>query len=83
MTKRAEKYPNCAKLSASREERLIIERFLDWAEDKGIFLDEGDGPLLGGDRDRRLYQYFEIDLKELEKERQAILEAQRQLNEEL
>jgi hypothetical protein len=81
------KYSECEKVRASRDEKLTIEEFLDWAQKRGIELCT---PMPGGGgrfypmsrtREMVLMDYFEIDLKKLEEERRAILEEQRKLNE--
>lgn len=68
--------PNLDKLVAVKEEATIIQNFIDWycdtdhadisLEANGEYTDERD-------RERLMAEYFGIDLKEAEKERQALL----------
>ena len=80
----AEQYPMCTRLSLSRSEMSKISAFLDWLEeeqDARLCKAEGSDyyPLIKS-RERLLREYFEIDEAELEKERRAMLDAQRKLN---
>lgn len=84
-------YPESEKLSAKREHRQVINSFLEWLdEEKGYLLAEWSPPEEGG-RDQELFpvyvgfdnlvmEYLGVDTKALEKERRAMLEAQRELN---
>lgn len=87
MTERAEKYPECTKVRATRDEKLTIEEFLDWAAKGGVELctamPGGGGrfyPMVQT-RETLLMKYFEIDPKKLEAERREILDQQRKMNE--
>lgn len=81
---RAEKYPECTKLSAHHDEILELQRFLDWCDEKvdgrARLVDEMEYVIEGRRLELLLYQYFEIDPRKLEDERRAILEEQRKLN---
>ena len=76
----AEKYPNCAALTAQAAELRSIQRFFEWlwTEKKVRMVDAEDDdqsvePLL--------MEYLEIDTKKLEEERRAMLEELQASNE--
>jgi hypothetical protein len=82
--KRRKKYPECEKLSSSRNEMLTIERFLDWCMGKGVWLAERDKNFENfwiADQAHLLFEYFEIDSKRLEEERRQMLDEQCAANE--
>ncbi len=61
------KTPECDKLYKVKDESQTIGEFLDWLqEEHEIFLPFSITDLLA--------EYFEIDLKEVERERRAILD---------
>lgn len=77
-------YPELEKMKAARPRSQIIGEFLEWLDEQGIRLMT---PLMVGDRQVRgeyelihsskealLAKYFEIDMDEVEKERQLLLE---------
>lgn len=69
------KTPECDKLSAVVTDRNIIAQFLDWLEDKhNVHLPKAPHNLLA--------EYFEIDLKMLDQERQAMLDNMRKKGDE-
>lgn len=77
--------PMLEKLRSVRHESQQIGEFLEWLEHQGIHLmTYGEGDELSPDYrgvERLLADYFEIDLVQVEKERQALLEWQQKLNE--
>ena len=73
------KYPMCARVSLSHANRSAIEEFLEWCRRRGLVLQAEDRESLVRDL---LNDYFEIDPEQLERERRAILENQRQAIEE-
>lgn len=82
-----ENYPMCQKLSMVRNDKAIIDCFLEWLEENEITLCK-EGDYLGEDftpirktADKILMDYFGIDEKKLEEERRKILKEQRKLNE--
>lgn len=84
---RAEKYPMCTKLSESSDERRTINDFVEWLQQKGIWLcDREEGSNFAEYRpiakrsDELVMEYLEIDTKKLEEERRAILAEQRRAN---
>ena len=88
-----EPYPMHEKLMLVNDQSQVIHDFLEWVSDtKGFSLgewqnvegyrDEQFWPVLGNDRDL-LAEFFDIDLKVLDDEKIAMLEAQRELNKEV
>ena len=84
-----ESYPMCQKLSMVRNDKAIIQCFLEWLEEQDLVIcsatgDPHDGGTFepaGKSQDKLLMDYFGIDEKKLEEERQKILKEQRKLNE--
>src|ERR1019366_574338 len=86
----AEKYPECTKLDIHHEKILILQRFLDWCEErephvmlaKEEELNPGEEltPITGRRLELLIYKYFEIDPVKLETERRTMLDEQRKLN---
>ncbi len=74
------KYPECEKLSAVTSKSRAIGEFLDWLEgEKQLVLaqwNNENGRLYGSrhNQEALLAEFFDIDLKEVEKERRAMLE---------
>lgn len=60
-------YPECTKLALASEESKKLGYFLDWLQEKGIDLNLVYNP------EELLAEYFDIDLKKIEKERRDIL----------
>lgn len=86
---REKQYPMCTKLNAVRNDKAIIDCFLEWLEEQDLVICSATGdPHDGGmfeparkSQDKLLMEYFGIDEKKLEAERQKILKEQRKLNE--
>ena len=76
----AEKYPMCTKVSAVRNDKAIIQSFLEWLEEENLVIHDCDGAYPLSD-EQLLMEYFGIDAAQLEKERRKILTEQRKLNE--
>lgn len=75
--------PNLEKQQSIKEEASIISQFLEWLEEKEIFFcHENSGPMIGQE-EGLMAEYFDIDLKEAEKERTALLEYVRETNKDL
>jgi len=70
-------YPECEKWAATREERLLISRFLDWLwEHSEARLAQYHGEKLvacNESLDSLLAGFFGVDMDKLELERQALL----------
>jgi len=83
---REEHYPMCAKLSAVRNDRAVIQCFLEWLEENDLAiclrLADGRRHRISRSKDQLLMEYFGIDEKKLEEERRKILNEQRKLNKE-
>jgi hypothetical protein len=84
---RRKKYPMCEKLSDNADERRTVNEFLEWLQEKGIWLcDRDQGSNFADYRpitkraDDLLLEFLEIDPKALEAERRAILDEQRRAN---
>lgn len=79
------KTPNCDKLAASSglNDYTVIVDFLDWCSSRGVILaqasEHGLVPLAENRRDT-VYAHLGVDSTELEKERRALLDEQRQFN---
>ena len=83
--KQEENYPMCQKLSMVRNDKAIIQCFLEWLEENRLVLctevsAAGYFPTRKS-TDVLLMEYFGIDEKKLEEERRKILKEQRKLNE--
>lgn len=76
--------PTLDKMKACQAESQAIGNFLEWLQEKEIYLCSWDGEYsaIRGNREELLAQYFEIDLKEAEKERRLILDNIRKTNKE-
>lgn len=61
--------------AANIDDRRTIEEFLDWLDDKYPELERVDMH-----RDKLLDEFHSIDRKQLDKERRALLEQQREAN---
>jgi len=77
------KYPECEKMSAVREESQAIGQFLDWlcGEKEYEICSYKDGDILTPIRfsiENLLAEFFDIDLKKVEKEKHAMLVALRE-----
>lgn len=84
---RREKYPMCTRLSSASGERSTINQFVEWLQEKGIWLcDRDEGSNFAEYRpitkrsDELVLEYLEIDPVALEKERRQILDEQRKAN---
>ncbi len=83
----SDRYPEHLKLHAVRDKSQSIGEFVDWLDtEKGISLCRREGDDLDFQRvftstTDLLAEFFEIDLKKLEIEKDDMLEAQRALNE--
>lgn len=72
--------PECDKKAAVQEDSQTIGEFLEWAEDNGYALVRGffhdNGPQHGTPAriNDVLAEYFEIDLKKVDEEQQAVIE---------
>lgn len=74
MSKTKVKYPECEKLQETAWLSQAIGEFLDWAEnEKNYRFWNSDGTPLHYSIEKILADYFDIDLKKVEKERQKIL----------
>lgn len=76
-------YPEHAKLKAIVDKSQVIGEFMDWLSDKGIHLAEwGKHELFSINTPIRdlLAEFFGIDQKKLDAEKDAMLEEQRRLN---
>lgn len=68
--------PACAKLALVADDSQKIGVFLDWLEERGIVLahyDEDDLERVFTRKEDLLAEYFDVDLKAVERERRAIL----------
>lgn len=83
------KLPEHEKLKAIQPKSQAIGEFLEWAGEQGMALasygdERGDRETLfhvSRSKENLLAEFFEIDLKKLEAEKEAILAEQRTLNE--
>lgn len=80
--------PEHDKLKAIQPLSQAVYNFLEWCGEQGIVLCDCEGraerwyPISEG-REKLLARHFEIDLNVLEREKEAILAEQRELNERL
>lgn len=75
--------PMCDKWAANLEERRIIEEFWEWLVENKAHNPElwrHGVPIVEIHIDKAMDEYHGIDQRELDKERRAILEEQRKLN---
>jgi hypothetical protein len=77
-------YPEHRKLKAVVDRSQTIGEFLDWLEEKGLWLANMDveGPRMSPyyyKKENILAEFFGIDLKKIEKEKLAMLEELRAL----
>lgn len=78
----ANQYPALAKMESVQDESQTIGQFLEWLQENGMVVCSGaDGlrgsqywPILEG-TEALLARFFEVDLKEVEKERRRILDS--------
>lgn len=76
----ADKFPECEKLAACQEDRLVIEAFLEWCESKNLELRDwnhllsGEPQAINMNRAELIACYLGIDLRALENERRQMLE---------
>lgn len=63
------KYPEAEKWAGVHNDAVVITAFEQWQEDKYGNLERWQWPKL----EDRIYEYFEIDYKKLEAERQQML----------
>jgi hypothetical protein len=84
---RAVKYPMCAKLSNSADERRTALELFEWLESKGYHICERSHGSNFSTYDRTFksfdtlaLEFLEIDPKKLEEERRLMLDEQRKLN---
>ena len=93
MSKASERYPECARWALEIQRRTIIQSFLEWLWDgpdgeghpdldggARIRLADVDGYAVPWSHDETIMRYLGIDRRELERERRAMLDAQRRLN---
>lgn len=82
-----EKYPECEKLNRLGDERRHLAQFLEWCEERrtelgvwtsGEYRDSFDP--LNKRHEQLIFEYLGIDPKKLERERRAMLGAQRKVN---
>lgn len=71
--------PMCDKLAAEKWKTQLIHDFLEFAEERGIHLGQwtGDGKFFwprSGNNDDLLAEFIGVDMNEVEREKQAILE---------
>lgn len=90
--KAAEEYPQCARWALEIKRRTIIQSFLEWLWDgpdgaghpeldgARIQLSDADGNPVPWTHDETIMRHMGIDRRELDRERRAMLEAQRRLN---
>lgn len=81
LRERAEKYPECEKLSGAASERLSIESFFDWLDDKKFTVCERSEGINWSEylpvttsRDRLILDFLGVDPVKLEAERRAMLD---------
>lgn len=83
--------PQCELLSEHYDERMSVNRFIEWLEERGIVLCQREPDLrrefdfvpAAKNADRLFMDYIGIDQVELENERRALLDWQRELNKEV
>ena len=75
-------YPEHDKMMVVKDQSEIIGEFLDWATEKMIFLTRGenDGSTWVVNTDDLLAEFFEVDLKKIADEKEAMLDKMRELN---
>ena len=74
------KYPECEKLKAVSDKSQEIGAFLDWLQSQkkvvlATYLPTDDLMPMRFSMEELLAEYYEVDLKKVEKERRAILKA--------
>lgn len=80
-------HPECDRLAAKREECQVLSAFLYWLDDEKILLCQATGcdyaphEQIPENHEKLLATYFDINLATVEKERRALVEWQRKLNE--
>jgi hypothetical protein len=89
--KKEEAYPNCEKLRAAHKDKVIVNAFMEWLEEKKYVLAERltrSSGYLGEELvpaakslDKLWLEYIEVDAQKLDDERRAILDEQRKLSE--
>jgi len=79
--------PECDKLISFYNERMVLERFIEWLESENMGIGEyipdfvfGRFATISISTEELLRKYVGIDSRKLEEERRAILEEQRKLN---
>ncbi len=72
-------YPECSKWAESRDSRMLIERFIDFARGRGVRVSKHDlyDRALYTPIEPLLYEFFDVDPEKLETERQSILDSLR------
>lgn len=78
--------PNMSKMAIHSDDYVLLHDFLDWLRSEGVHLGQFEKSRIAfpsmmeitESRDNLLARYFQIDLKALEQERRAVLEAIRQ-----
>lgn len=72
-------YPECAKISANREESRKIGNFIEWLQETGRFIGKRDEDDCMDEEsltiENLLAEYFGIDMAKVEEERQQMLES--------
>lgn len=82
------KYPEHAKLAAISDESQVVGEFVDWMTTRGVVLAQYVKDDMGHERlspnwiplMNLLAEFFDIDQNKIEREKRAMLEAQRALN---
>lgn len=78
-----ERYPECRKWASIVGEKRSIENFLEWCREEHnatLIAEQLEGRFTVSSLETLLREYFEIDSKKLEEERQAMIEELRSGN---
>jgi len=77
----AKQYPEHEKLKAEKHKTEIINEFFEWAENKHFELKKDGLSLTRTEYNNVLAEFIGVDLKKLEAEKVAMLDAMRKANE--
>lgn len=73
--------PELEKLKNNHSSIVVLDEFLEWLDSQGIRLDDESGWRLTQSSTSLIYRFLGIDGKQVDKERDSLLEHQRKLNE--
>lgn len=69
-----ENYPQSEKLARLGDSQTAILEFLDWLASESLFICDAEGYGIPESYELLVLRYFDVDAKELDKERRAMLE---------